>query len=126
MRSRAFTLVEVLATIALAAIVLPAVMQGINLCLTTASQARDQSQAAALAHSKMSELVAAGQIQQAVLSGDFGTDWPNYRWEAAITDWDSQGLLQLDVTVFWRQGSVDRDVKVSTLVYDYTYTGDMP
>jgi len=119
---RGFTLVEILATLTLAAIVLPAVMHGISQSLATASQARQQAEAASLAHGKLSEIVAAGQLQQAVLSGDFGTDWPDYRWAACVQDWDGALLRQLDVTVSWRQAGKDRSVTMTTLVY----TGGSP
>jgi prepilin-type N-terminal cleavage/methylation domain-containing protein len=112
-----FTLVEILATLTLVAIVLPSVMHGISLSLATADQARQQAEAAALAHSKLSEIVAAGQLQHAVLSGDFGTDWPDYRWEARLGDWDGATLRQLDVIVSWKHAGVDRSVTMTTLVY---------
>ncbi len=117
LRRGGFTLVEILATLTLATIVLPSVMQGISLSLATAEQARRQVQAASLAHGKLSELVATAQLQHDVLSGDFGTDWPDYRWEARLGDWDNPALRQLDVTVFWRQLGRDRSVTMTTLVY---------
>ena len=48
---KAFTIIEVLATLTLAAIVLPAAVNGILLCLATAGHARDQAQGASLAQS---------------------------------------------------------------------------
>src|SRR4051794_29563395 len=62
---RGFTLVEVLATIALIAIVLPVAMYGIQLCLQTSSAAKRQAEAATLAEGKLQELVAAEQGMQA-------------------------------------------------------------
>jgi type II secretory pathway pseudopilin PulG len=124
-----FTLVEVLATIAFTSILLPTVMRGITVCLSAADFAKHQAQAASLAHGKLSELAAAGGLQRAVLSGDFGADWPEYRWDAAVTDWDSTfGLLQLEVTVSWRQsGGSERGVTLTSLAYSYaTPTGGMP
>ena len=128
-RRRGFTLVEILATIAFASILLPTVMRGISVSLSAADFARHQAQAASLAHGKLSELAAAGGLQSAVLSGDFGSDWPEYRWEAAVTDWDPAfGLLQLEVTVSWRQaGGSERGVTVTSLAYSYAApTGGLP
>jgi prepilin-type N-terminal cleavage/methylation domain-containing protein len=48
-----FTLVEILATLTLAAIVLPPVVQGISLSLATSIRARQQAQAASLAQCKL-------------------------------------------------------------------------
>ena len=116
-----FTLVEVLVTIAFSAILLPTVMRAISLTLLTSDYARQQAVAASLAHGKLSELVTVGQVQRAVLSGDFGTDWPGFRWEGALYNWDNVNVLQLDVTVYWRQASgAERGVTETTLVYNYT------
>jgi general secretion pathway protein I len=121
-----FTLIEVLATLMLAAIVLPAIMRGMSVCLATSGQARRQAEAAALAQDKLSELVALGQLQQATQSGDFGADWPGYRWEARVSDYDGATLRQVDVTVSWPpgggQGGQDRGITLTTLVYTVTST----
>ena len=113
----AFTFVEILATMAMMAIVLPAVMNGISLCLSAAEVAGQQSQASSLGHSKLMDMVAAGQWQHADLAGDFGDDWPDYRWTAEVSDWDEASLRQVDVTVWWRLRGTDRSVTLSTLVY---------
>ncbi len=123
----AFTLVEVLATMAFASILLPTVVQGISLCLSTAGLARQEAQASALAHSKLSELLATGDYLSGSISGDFGTDWPEFRWQAQLTNWDNVLLNQFQVTVSWKARGVDREVSVSTLVYLYqNYQGTGP
>lgn len=143
---RGFTFIEILATMTLIAIVLPSIMNGISLCLSTAGTARQQSEASALAHDKMLELLAEGQLQTAAMSGDFGTDWPGYQWSAQIVEWNPpQGLTvtqaptvqagagtttppapalqqgatlqELDVTVTWTANSRQRTVTMSTLIY---------
>ena len=116
-RRRAFTLVEILATLALVAIVLPTVMAGLSLSLSAAEHARRHAEAAALGHSKLMELLAAGQWYQAAFAGDFGAAQPDYRWTAQLSDWDGKVLQQVDLTVWWRQGRAERNVTLSTLVY---------
>jgi hypothetical protein len=97
-------------------IVMPSVMNGISLSLAAAEHARQQAQAAQLAHGKLSEIVATDLLQQTDMSGDFGTDWPGYRWEAHISDWDGATLRQLDVTVYWKRAGVERGVTMMTLI----------
>ena len=121
-RRGAFTFIEILATMALLGIVLPAVMSGISLCLATADVAKRQAQASALGHDKLMELVAEENWQQGAVSGDFGQDWPEYRWTAQVADWDGGALRELDVTVLWQQRSRQRSVTMSTLVS----TGSQP
>jgi type II secretion system protein I len=115
--ARGFTLVEVLVTIAFAAILLPTVMSGLSMSLSAGDFARREAQAAALAHSKLSEIIATYQYQNGGTSGDFGTDWPDYRWQSAVSEWDGATLLQVDVTVSWIRSGHDHSVMVTTLVY---------
>jgi general secretion pathway protein I len=118
-RTRGFTLVEVLATIALIAIVLPVAMYGIQLCLQTASTARHEAEAATLAQGKVQELTALAAVPQSVSlneSGDFAPDFPDYKWQSMTTDLDTN-LQQLDVRVTWVARNQERDLTVSTWVY---------
>ena len=113
----AFTLVEVLATLVLAAIVLPAVVRGLSLCLATAEHARDQAVAASLAQSKLDELVAEQEVYDAEMGGDFGEDQPGYAWAAQVNGWEDDRLVQLDVAVTWTRRGQQYQVVLSTLVY---------
>ncbi len=116
-RGGAFTLVELLATLTLVCIILPVATQGILLCLDTAAHARHRTEAAALAQSKMAELIATGQWYDAELQGDFGDDWPQYTWISQTGDWEDSRLAQLDVYVLWTRRGRDYHVTLSTLLY---------
>jgi prepilin-type N-terminal cleavage/methylation domain-containing protein len=139
---RAFTLIEVLATIALLGIVLPVAMQGVSIATGIASTARHRSEAGALAQSKLGELLATQQwANGGVLSGDFGQDWPDYRWEAQVSEWSVANQLntytsntatvtptppqQLDVRITWRGRTGDQSVQLSTLVYSNQTSGGL-
>ena len=113
----AFTIVEVLATLTLAGIVLPPTVHGILLCLATAEHAAQQARAASLAQSKLAEIVATGDIQNAETTGDFGEDLPGYTWVAEVNEWEDSRLVQVDVAVLWTRRGQDRRVTLSTLVY---------
>jgi len=115
--ARAFTIVEVLATLTLAAIVLPAAVRGIGLCLRTAGHAAQQAQAASLAQSKLAELVATGEVSDAEMEGDFGDLLPGYTWTAEVSEWEDERLAQLDVTVTWVRREQEYHVVLTTLVY---------
>lgn len=125
-RRGGFTFIELLATMAMLAIALPSIMDGISLSLATANFARSQAQAASLCQSKLQELLAAGQWQQAQQSGDCGEEYPGFSWTATVSGWTgatndssstSGALQQLDVNVFWMQRDLKRSVELSTLVY---------
>ncbi|MBM4016949.1 MAG: type II secretion system protein [Planctomycetes bacterium] len=115
---RAFTLIEILATLVLVAIILPVAMSGISLALTVADESRRQTEAASLAQAKMAEIVACAQWNNASLAGDFGPEQPLYRWSAQVTDWQqAANVRQLDVQVWWNLRGRDRSVTLTTLVY---------
>ena len=119
---RGFTLVEILATLLLIAVVLPAAMEGITLAARAASTARHRTEAGGLASEKVAELVATNAWSGGVMSGDFSPNWPNYRWQGAIQQFngDQSGLnlQQLDVQVIWTERGQNQSVTESTLVYD--------
>ena len=128
--NRGFTLVEVLATVMLMAIVIPAITRGISVATANASSSRMRTEAAGLAESKLNELLATGQWQNGQTSGDFGTDWPDYRWNATAGSWQydttNAGLQQLDVQVTYKFRNTAQTVTVSSLTYvraDNTGTG---
>lgn len=112
-----FTLVEILATFVLVAIILPVAMKGISLATTMASLSKQKSEAATLAETKLAELLATGEWQNGDLSGDFSPDWPNYRWSAEVQEWEEATLRQLDVRVEWETRGMERCVRLTTLVY---------
>ena len=118
-RRRGLTLVEVLATIVMMAIVLPAAMQGITLCTATSVTARQRSEAAALAEAKLGELIATGDWQFGALSGEFGEAWPEYRWSGSAGAWSSDPTMtELSVRVTWTSRQQEREIVLTTLIYD--------
>jgi prepilin-type N-terminal cleavage/methylation domain-containing protein len=123
-RRAAFTLVEVLATLALIGIVIPVALRGVTLSLNAASHAKHQAEAATLAESKLSELVAQGDWSFGNNSGDFGNDWPNYHWACETTNPDPNvNVTEVSVTVTWTERGKERTATVATFVYAGAATG---
>jgi len=118
-RSRAagFTLIEVLATLVFAAIILPVVLRGISLATTAASDARRRAEATALAQNRLAELIATGEWQAPGLTGDFGQEWPEYQWAAEVTNWEGTSLRQVQVRVTWWARGQEHAIALTTLVY---------
>lgn len=112
-----FTLIEVLATLLLLAIVLPVIMNAISLATSAGSVAKQRSDAYTLCESKLDELVATGQWQYGNLGGDFSPDFPRYRWTASMADWTDPTVQELDVHVLWTMRGREQDLMLSTLVY---------
>jgi general secretion pathway protein I len=125
-RRAGFTLVECMAAMVLIGIAMPVVMQGVMAATHAGSAARHRSEAAILANSKLSELIVTGQWDGGVLSGDFGPDWPGYKWQGVVGDWSGDvnavGLAELDVTVTW----IDRGKPTSVTVCGLAYVRPVP
>ena len=116
--TRAFTLVEVLVSLALVALILPVVMKGISLATSAAVLARERTEAASLAESKLSEIIATGAWQdEANLSGDFSPDWPEYRWTGMAQAREGTSLWDVQVSVQWTFRGSERSVTLSTIAY---------
>jgi prepilin-type N-terminal cleavage/methylation domain-containing protein len=118
-RRSAFTLVEVLATLVLIGIVVPFAVRGSTLALNTASNAKHQTEAATLGEAKLAELVSQGDWNTGTTQGDFGQDWPDYRWQVQAfqrTDTDVN-VTEIVLSVTWTDRGQPRVLNVSTLAY---------
>jgi hypothetical protein len=105
----------------LVAIALPAITKGITLATGVGTSARRRTEAIGLAESKLNEIVAAVEWQSGQMSGDFSPDWPDYHWQATVTNWPldntNAGIQQIDLEVTWpARGQMD-SYKLSTLTY---------
>lgn len=69
-----------------------------------------------LAENKISELMLGDEWTTASSRGEFGTDWPGYRWELKKSDWESGAMTELDLTVYFQVQGTERSVILSTLV----------
>ena len=118
MHKSGFTFLELLATMVLIALIMPVAMHSIALCTQLAGQSEHQIEAAGLAKTKLTELVATEDWQSGDQRGDFGDDWPDYEWSATVTDWTDATVQQLDVTVYWVAQGADKEITLSTLVYE--------
>lgn len=112
-----FTLVEVLASLALVAVILPVAMEGVSLAVGAAGLARDRIEAASLAETKLAELLADGSWQSGDQSDDFGTERPGWRWAATVEDWSGTTLRQVELRVTWTSRGHERSVAITTLAY---------
>ena len=117
--NHAFTLPEVLATLVLIGLVLPAVMKGVSLALAASDDARRRVEAVGLAENKLAELAADISLNQGGGgggSGDFGEEAPGYRWEATTATVDTS-LTEMQVRVTWTARGAERGVTLSTYAY---------
>lgn len=116
-RAGGFTFVELLATVVLIAIIMPVAMQTISLCTRLGGLSRKEIEAASLARVQLTELTASDDWQSSGKAGDFGSDWPGYRWNAEVSNWTDSIVSQIDLTVHWQSQGLERSVTLTTLAY---------
>ena len=106
--SSAFTLLEVMVAMAIMAIVLVSVYRMHSQTLTMNTTNRFYTQAPLLAQSKLAQLESGGSETIAGDSGDFGEEFPGYRWNVTVEEVTSEAL-----------GEVASDLKRIDLMVSY-------
>jgi type II secretion system protein I len=120
---RGFTLIEVLVTLLLIGIVIPAILHAITSAAMAGSSARHRNDAAALANSQLASIIlAVSQGQNPNLTGEEEQDGFNYNWQATVTPWNqdtsSMGIQDIDLTMKWTEGGRNESMTVSSLAYN--------
>lgn len=114
---KAFTLLEVLASFVLIAIIIPVAMKGVSLSTRLTAKSKQQIEAASLARTKLAEILTSEEWKSGNASGDFGPEWPNYHWSVQVNDWIQASLNQLDLQVSWFAQGREQSINLTTLVY---------
>ncbi len=85
-RSGGFTLLEVMIAVAIMAMALVAAIGSQSQSVSLATEAKFSTTATFLAQSKMADLEAKAPGDLFSDAGDFGEDFPGYRWESEVSD----------------------------------------
>jgi hypothetical protein len=109
-----------LAALLFMAIVIPVALQGLHIASRAGSMAERKSIAVQLADSKLNELIVTGQWQSGTQAGDFGTQWPGYRWEIKHETWSQDAMQQVTIEVTYQVQNQDYTVRLSTLLPNTT------
>lgn len=115
-----FTLAEMIVATAVLAVGVAGTMATFGAISRASGTASEYEIAARLAEQRMAEIEAAGSEAIVSDTGDFGEEYPEYRWEQEVLDTDTEGVLELRLTVEWTSGESQRRVVVSTYFVDET------
>ncbi len=121
-RRAAFTFVETLAAMAFLGLLIPVLVAALHVASGAGSAAERSTIAMQLGENRLNELTLGGEWSSAESRGDFGTDWPGYRWELTKADWPSGAMTELGLGVFFTVQGREREVRLSTLVSDSATT----
>ena len=114
---RGVSLIEVLAALALIAAVAPVLSRAWVLTMTVAGQSADEVTAAALAESKLAEIVAAEAPATAEDSGAFAAPHEDFHWQVERGPWpQDERMIEAEVTVTWTRRGQEQSLAVHTLV----------
>ena len=113
---RAFTFVEVLAALAFLGILIPVVVSALTLANRAGVIAERSSVAVRLGENRLNELMLGDAWTTAGTRGDFGAEWPGYRWEVTRGAWESGSMTELTMSVFFVVQGREREARLSTLV----------
>ncbi|MBI3948224.1 MAG: prepilin-type N-terminal cleavage/methylation domain-containing protein [Armatimonadetes bacterium] len=117
---RGFTLVEMVVATAVLAIGVAGAVATFGVIARASGTAAEYELAALLAERRMAEIEAEGIAAAVSDTGDFGEEHPECRWEQEVLDTETQGVLELRLTVEWDSGQSERRVVVSTYLLDET------
>lgn len=125
-RSRAFTLIEVIAALAVVSIALLGLLQLHLTSVGITDTARTTALAVLVAQEKAAETVGGGWPAVGAKSGTAQMDGSQFNWRTEVTNLDAlascglgrNALRQLCVNVTWRDGAGPRTVQMTTYLAD--------
>ena len=110
-----FTFAELLAAMVFVAILIPAAMHGLAIANRAGVVADHKRVAAALADKLLNETIVTEDWRHGDQTGDFGEEWPGYRWAVQSEGWDVDTMEVVSVEVFYEVQGVQYSVRLSTL-----------
>lgn len=113
-RNSGFTLVEMIVAALLLIIGAVAALNCISNATKTTAMANDLTTASLLGPQKLAELEADPTQLTSDQSGDFGDNYPGWRWEANIETIDVPDVVKVTVTVLWGRGASERTAEFIT------------
>ena len=112
---RGFTFVEILAAMLFMAIVIPVAMNGLMLANKVGTGAARKRHAMELADRVMNQALATDSWRYGDEAGDFGEEWPGYRWEVTEDAWSEDTMSTVRATVYYSVQGQELQVSLETL-----------
>ena len=94
-----FSLIEVLVAVVLLSVGLVGIMEGITLTLASSRDEELHTVAVMLAEGHLEQLRSDGFLFEGEDDGDFGADFPRFRWRRKIEETSLSGLHDVSVSV---------------------------
>jgi general secretion pathway protein I len=109
---RGFTLLEVLISLSIIAIVLITCLRAQNQSIRLYHLSRDMTVATILARQKMGEIELAGFPELGEEEGDFEDTFPGFTWRQRVSETPFEEARRIDLSITWKEGTGERSVDV--------------
>lgn len=109
-----FTLIEIMLSICLIGLVLTAISEFQAKGMDIARETIEITKATLLGKQKMVEWER-GLISNEGDEGDFGEDFPDYRWDVKVENTEITGLQKVSFLITWRSGTRSRQLEIERL-----------
>jgi len=123
-KTSGFTLIEVVAALAVVSIALLGLLRLHLLSIAAADKATSVTAAALIARERMTEAICSGYPPVGIQSGETGTDGSRLTWQTEVTDVPSsqailqglslRGLRKISVDVAWGQPPRQKHIRMTT------------
>lgn len=117
-RRSGFTLIEVLVALIIFTVAIFSIMQGLTETLAIESSLGERQRALMFAENIMEEIKYSGEFEEGEEEGEFDGDAAGFKWATNIVETDTLGLMEVTVTVKWPERAQEKEVVLSTLMYD--------
>jgi type II secretion system protein I len=115
-----FTLLEVLISLVIVAIVLITCLRAQNQSIRLYTLSRDMTVATILARQKMGEIEAVGFPELEEDEGDFEEQFAGFSWKKAVSETSFEEARRVDLSIVWKDGINERRVDVVTYITNTT------
>ncbi len=110
-----FTFVEILAAMAFLGILMPVVISALLVGSRAASVSERSTIAMQLGENRLSQMMIGNEWTSESGRGDFGQDYPGYRWELSKAAWETSDVTELNLDVFYRVQGAEHEIRLTTL-----------
>jgi type II secretory pathway pseudopilin PulG len=114
-KSAGFTFVEVLAALTFLGVLIPVVLSAMTVSLRASEIAERSSVAAGLGENMLNEMIVENTWSSAGTRGDFGQDYPGYRWQLTQASWTTGSMTELTMDVFFPVQGREQNIRLGTL-----------
>lgn len=116
-REGGFTLIEIMVSLALIGLLLPAVLFAFSNSAQNRSKADNRILAANLLRDKISEMEAIGLPDVGTEDGEF-QEGSRFRWQTDVSETETEGLLDVVVRILWTEAGIPKEFAIHMQMAD--------